>query len=81
MPELINSIVSASEVAGFYKYYPGFWFLLEVLEVEKRKASKMRVVRYDVSKEKLREYLMDELADHGSKYIFVYADPDGKCEI
>ncbi len=82
MPDLNGEIVTATEVARFYRQYPGFWFLLEVLKLnDLKKAAVLRVVKYDKDKEVLREYLLDELTDLNSKYIFVYADPDGKCEI
>ena len=82
MPELRGKVVTAREVANFYKQYPGFWFLLEVMKVdEKGKAEVLRVTRYDKSKDVLREYLLEESTDLNSKYIFVYADPDGKCEL
>ena len=81
MLEVNETVVTADEVAQFYKRYPGFWFLLEVIKTENKKASLMRVVRYNKSKEALRDFLLDELSDTNSKYIFVYADPDGKCEL
>lgn len=82
MPDIKGKIVTADEVAKFYKDYPDFWFLLEVLKTSAEgKAELMRVPAYDKSKDVLREYLLDELDNTNSKYIFVYADPDGKCEI
>ena len=82
MLEIKDKEVTADEVALFYKRYPSFWFLLEVLKTsEVGKAEVMRVVGYDRDKEELREYLLDNLTDTKSKYIFVYADSDGKCEV
>lgn len=82
MPDIKGHEVTASEAANLYKHYPGFWFLLEVLKMnEEGKAELMRVVNLDKSKEVLREYLLEELTDANSKYIFVYADPGGKCEV
>lgn len=78
--ELIGKEVTADEVAFFYKKYPAFWFLLEVLEKDKNgRAEMMRVIEYGKSKDLLRDYLMDHGGD--GQYIFVYAGPDGKCEI
>ena len=82
MHEVKGKIVTAAEVAEFYKQYPGFWFLLEVLEISKDgKAERMRVVRYNKNKDVLREYILEESVDMNSKYIFVFASPDGRCEI
>ena len=82
MDELIGKQVSAEEVGVFYKQYPGFWFLLEVLETDSGgKARKMRVARYDKSKDELREHLFEGDINANSRYIFVYAGPDGKCEL
>lgn len=82
MPDIISEIVTARQVAEFYKQYPGFWFLLEVLKTSNDgKAELMRVARYDQNKEVLREYLMEEQTDINGKYIFVFAHPDGKCEL
>ncbi len=82
MPDLTAKIVTASEVAGFYKQYPGFWFLLEVLRTsENGKAELMKLLKYDKQKEVLRDYLLEVETDMSRKFIFVYASPDGKCEI
>ena len=82
MHELVGKKVTAEEVAGFYRLLPGYWFLLEVLQTsEAGKARLMRVLRCDKSKEELREHLLEAHVDPNSKYIFVYADPDGKCDI
>lgn len=77
-----GKIVTASEVMEFYKHYPGFWFLLEVLELSKDgKAELMRIVGFDKNKDVLREHLLEERGNMNSKHIFVFASPDGKCEI
>jgi hypothetical protein len=82
MPELEGKAVTAEEVAGFYRLLPGFWFLLEVLETnEAGKARLLRVIRYNKRKDELREHLLEEPISPDSKYIFVHADPDGKCDI
>ncbi len=82
MPDVIGKVVTAGEVANYYKLYPGFWFLLEVLKTNvEGKAELMRVAGYDKNKDVLREYLLEEQVEVNSKYIFVYASPDGKCEI
>ena len=82
MHSILGKIVTANEVTEFYKQYPGFWFLLEVLEISKDgKAELMRVVSYNKNKDVLREYILEESVDMNSKYIFVYASPDGNCEI
>lgn len=82
MPEMNGKIVTAAEVADFYKLFPDFWFLLEVLKTdEDGKAELMRVTGYDRSKEVLREYFLEEHTDFDSKYIYVYAYPDGKCDL
>jgi predicted metal-binding protein len=82
MPEIIGKIVTADEVAEFYKRYPDFWFLLEVLKTSANgKAKLMRVAGYDKNKDVLREYLLEAHTDLDSKYIFVYAYPDGKCDL
>ena len=82
MSDLIGKVVAGSEVAEFYRNYPAFWFLLEVLKTSvDGKAEIMRVTRYDKNKAVLSDYLLDDQTDHDAKYILVYADPDGKCEI
>jgi len=81
MPELKGMVVTANQVATFYKSYPGIWFLLEVIVEKNKKAELLRVVGYDKNKDVLREYLLDEKVDIHRKYIFVFASPDGKCEI
>lgn len=82
MPEIKDKKVSAGDVAEFYKQYPAYWFLLEVLKTgDTGKVELMRVAGYDKDKDVLREYLLDKLTDTNSKYIFVFADPDGKCEV
>ena len=82
MPDVIGKVVTASEVANFYKLFPGFWFLLEVLKTSvDGKAELMKVTGCDKNKDVLREYLLEEQVEVNSKYIFVYAYPDGKCEI
>jgi lipoate-protein ligase A len=74
--------VTAAEVAQFYRHYPGFWFLLEVLTTDASgKAEEMRVLQYDPDKEALREHLMELHDDQMGPCIFVYADPEGRCEI
>jgi len=82
MHDVKGNIVTAQKVAEFYKQYPGFWFLLEVLKMDgEGKAILMRVVSYNSNKDVLREHLLEESADMNRKYIFVYASPDGKCDI
>lgn len=82
MLELNGTIVTASEVADFYKHHPGFWFLLEVLKKDDQgKAALMRVAGTGVDKDSLREQLMDMYDETDGTYIFVYAATDGKCEI
>lgn len=82
MSDAKREIVTAKEVAEFYKMYPGFWFLLEVLKTgEDGRAELMHVVGSHQNKEVLREYLLEESTDTKGKYIFVFASPDGKCEI
>lgn len=82
MSDLIGKTVNASQVASFYKEYPKYWFLLEVLGRGKDgKAEVMKVITYDFEKDVLREFLLDSLPDANGQYIFVYADPDGKCDL
>ena len=82
MPEIKGNLVTADEVAEFYKHYPDFWFLLEVLKTSADgKAELMRVAGYDKSKNVLRDYLLEEHIEGNRKYIFVYAYPDGKCDL
>lgn len=82
MPDLKKRNVTADEVAEFYKSYPTYWFLLEVLKTDDfGKAISMRVMDYNKNKDVLRELLLEEPSEANSKYIFVYADPDGKCKL
>ena len=82
MLELNGKVVTASEVADFYKHHPGYWFLLEVLKRDEQgKAALMRVVGSSVDKDSLRELLMDMHHEGDRNYIFVYAAADGSCEI
>ncbi|HEY5691494.1 MAG TPA: hypothetical protein VIS49_08565 [Cyclobacteriaceae bacterium] len=82
MVDLREKEVLASEVAFFYKDYPSYWFLLEVLDKDENgKAVLMRVIDYNKNKDVLRDYLLDELSGTNSQYIFVYAYPDGKCDL
>ena len=81
MDEWIGRDFSAAEVAQFYKKIPGHWFLMEVLRKDERgKATWVRVVGHDPSKEAMRDLLMDQDAQH-EEYIFVWTDPDGNCLI
>jgi hypothetical protein len=77
-----GKVVSADEVRHFYMDHPTNWFLLEVQKIDEHgQAKQMRVVGYDRDKEVLREQLFDEMDRGHSKFIFVYANPDGTCDI
>ena len=82
MDDLKQKTVTSDEVAEFYKRFPAFWFLLEVLDTDANgKAARLRVINYNKNKDALRDYLLDESFSADSQYIFVYADPDGKCDL
>ena len=82
MHDPMGKVVTADEVKHFYQDHPSYWFLLEVQKIDEQgKAQQMRVVGYDKDKEVLREQLFDEMDRGHGKFIFVYARPDGICDM
>ncbi|MDH5381904.1 MAG: hypothetical protein OEW75_13685 [Cyclobacteriaceae bacterium] len=79
--DLINKELSAEEAANLYKEYPGQWFLFRVLETDQSgKARLIGVVGHNKEKNILRDILLD-MDDWEHRYIFMWADPGGKCDL
>lgn len=78
-----EKIYTALEMAQLIGSRPKNWFLLEILKQNNNgKAEELRFLKYSGDKENLYQYLMeDESWDWDKKYIFVFSDPDKKCEL
>ena len=78
-----NRVYTALEMAQVIVGKPESWFLLEILEEDDYgKAKALKILQHSAEKEILYDYLMeDESWDWNKKYIFVYSDPDKKCEL
>ncbi|MDH5609749.1 MAG: hypothetical protein OEY56_09720 [Cyclobacteriaceae bacterium] len=83
MADWVGREMTDDEVALLYREEPGQWFLFQVLAKNSRgRATHLKVVAHHRDKDVLRDILMEsEVIDAGGQYVFVYADPDGKCEL
>ena len=81
MPEDQNIRINAEEASKLYLEYPSYWFLLKVLEKDSAgKATRMEIIGKHQNKDVLRDILLDmDVGNHN--YIFMWADPEGKCEL
>lgn len=77
-----QGVINAKQVAQLYNDLSQNWLLLEVLKMgANKKAEEFKLIAYNKSKDKLKELMEDDDWDWDKKYIFVYADPNGICEI
>ena len=75
--------ISDDEVAQLYKLIPGEWVLLEPIEWnEKKRATSVKILKYNEDKEILRDYVMenDDLLSMGT-LIYFFTGYDGNCKI
>ena len=75
---------NALEMAKLISSKPNVWFLLEVLETnESGRAERMKLLKFDKNKDRLYDFLMDDLEDWSwnKKIIFVFSDPSKKCDL
>ncbi len=77
-----NKSIFAKEVAKLYGELEGEWLLLDVLQRGKDgKAEEFVLMAHSVDKDELYEFIMEEGGEMDGDFIFVFADPNGVCEI
>ncbi len=78
-----QAFLTRKAVVKLYDQYPGEWFLLKVLERDKksRKGLYFELIAHSPDKQKLYDLLDREDWDWEGDYIFVFSDPDKVCEI
>ena len=81
MEEWKNKVIYANEVARLYAALPYEWLLLHVLKNGLNgKAEEFALISHSKVKDDLYDIIMEEESDK-KNMIFVFADPDGICEI
>ena len=81
MDEIKGKIVDAAEASQLYKTYPAKWFLMKVLgKGANGKATLLEIIEYHEDKDVLRDLLLD-LDVENYRFIFMWADPEGKCDL
>ena len=81
MTEWEDRVIYAKEVAKLYGELPREWLLLDVLKKgENGKAEEFQLIAHSPNKDDLYEIVMEDENDKRN-LIFVFADPEGLCEI
>ena len=77
-----NKSIHSREVAQLYSELKGEWLLLDVLQRGKNgKAEEFVLIAHSKEKDDLYEFIMEEGGEIDGNFIFVFADPDGVCEV
>ena len=77
-----NKSIHAREVAQLYGDLKDEWLLLDVLQRGRNgKAEEFVLIAHSKEKDDLYEFIMEEAGEMDGNFIFVFADPEGVCEV
>ncbi|MCP4457530.1 MAG: hypothetical protein GY816_05810 [Cytophagales bacterium] len=77
-----NKSIRAKDVAHLYNEFEGEWLLLDLLQRSKDgKAEEFVLIAHSKEKDELYDFVMEEGGEIDGNFIFVFAHPNGICEI